>query len=234
MVSTIYEIAQSASTAAGLAQGANKEALQGKKVVTESVHSVADLSTEIQSASTVISELRSECGAIDSVLSVIKGIAEQTNLLALNAAIEAARAGEQGREFAVVADEVRNLVGRTQGATLEINGIIEQLQSKAKEAVNAIKNSAEIANVAVQQANKASEFLDMIADAVNAILDANDHIATAAEEQSAVSREIDERLVVIADLANGTNLLAADINRGNEALQKLGENITELMATFKV
>lgn len=234
MVSTINEIANSASTAASLAQGASKAAQQGKGVVTESAHSVGDLSTEIQLASSVITELDTECGSIDTVLSVIKEIAEQTNLLALNAAIEAARAGEQGRGFAVVADEVRTLAGRTQSATLEINEIIEQLQSKAKDAVNAISNSAEIAELAVQQANKASDSLDTISDAVNAISDANDHIATAAEEQSAVTREIDERVVVIADLANATNQLASDINSGNVTLQELGENVSELMATFKV
>ncbi|WP_028866120.1 methyl-accepting chemotaxis protein [Psychromonas aquimarina] len=234
MVSTINEIAHSASTAAGLAQGANSEALEGKKVVTESASSVENLSTEIQSASAVIIELDSECNSIDSVLSVIKGIAEQTNLLALNAAIEAARAGEQGRGFAVVADEVRTLAGRTQGATLEINGIIEQLQNKAQEAVSAIETSGSIAVIAVEQATKASDSLDAIADSVNSISDANDHIATAAEEQSAVTREIDERVVVIADLANATNEIASDINSGSDTLKKLGQNVSELMATFKV
>ena len=234
MVSTINEIANSAATAAGLAQGAHKEALHGKNVVTESADSVTNLSTEIQSASSVIIELDNECGSIDSVLSVIKGIAEQTNLLALNAAIEAARAGEQGRGFAVVADEVRTLAGRTQGATLEINEIIDQLQNKAKEAVAAIENSASIANIAVEQANKASDSLDTISDAVNAISDANDHIATAAEEQSAVTREIDERVLVIADLANATNERALHISNNSEDLKQLGQNVTEIMNTFKV
>ncbi len=234
MVSTINEIAHSASTAAGLAQGANTEALEGKKVVTESASSVENLSTEIQSASAVITELDSECDSIDSVLSVIKGIAEQTNLLALNAAIEAARAGEQGRGFAVVADEVRTLAGRTQGATLEINGIIEQLQNKAKEAVSAIETSGSIALIAVEQAQKASNSLDSIADCVNSISDANDHIATAAEEQSAVTREIDERVVVIADLATTSNQIASGINSGSDTLKKSGQSVSELMAAFKV
>lgn len=234
MVSTINEIANSAATAAGLAQGANKEALHGKNVVTESADSVTNLSTEIQSASSVIIELDNECGSIDTVLSVIQGVAEQTNLLALNAAIEAARAGEQGRGFAVVADEVRTLAGRTQGATLEINEIIEKLQNKAKEAVAAIENSASIADIAVEQANKASDSLGTISDAVNAISDANDHIATAAEEQSAVTREIDERVLVIADLANATNKGALHISNNSEDLKQLGQNLTEIMNTFKV
>lgn len=234
MVSTINEIAKSATTAAGLAEGASTEAQTSKAIVNESVQSVQDLSTEISNASTVIRELNNECSSIDSVLSVIKGIAEQTNLLALNAAIEAARAGEQGRGFAVVADEVRTLAGRTQEATLEINDIIAQLQKKANEAVSAISNSGDIANKAVEQANKASQSLDSISEAITAISDANHHIATAAEEQSSVTREIDERVVAIADLSDESTQLSSKISNGSDDVSALGVQLRELVKTFKV
>ncbi|MCP4325212.1 MAG: methyl-accepting chemotaxis protein [Psychromonas sp.] len=233
MVSTISEIAESATTAAGLAEGANTEAQSSKEIVTNSAQSVQELSTEIGSASTVISELNTECSSIDSVLSVIKGIAEQTNLLALNAAIEAARAGEQGRGFAVVADEVRTLAGRTQEATLEINGIIEQLQQKATEAVSAISNSDKIANNAVEQANEATQSLDTISEAIIAISDANHHIATAAEEQSSVTREIDERVVAIAGLSEESTQLSSKISNGSDDMSELGVQLRELVKTFK-
>ena len=234
MVSTINEIANSATTAATLAEGANGEAQTSKTIVTDSVTSVQKLSTEIINASSVISELNNECGSIDSVLSVIKAIAEQTNLLALNAAIEAARAGEQGRGFAVVADEVRTLAGRTQEATSEINTIIEQLQNKANEAVSAIATSENIAENAVEQASKASQSLDSISDAIIAILDANHHIAKAADEQSSVTREIDERVTAIAGLSEASTQRSVKINSGSEDVSKLGIQLRELIKTFQV
>ncbi|WP_022942866.1 methyl-accepting chemotaxis protein [Psychromonas hadalis] len=234
MVSTINEIAHSATTAANLAEGANTETQIGKSIVNDSAQSVQNLSVEIATASNVISELNAECSSIDSVLSVIKGIAEQTNLLALNAAIEAARAGEQGRGFAVVADEVRTLAGRTQAATLEINAIIAQLQNKANEAVSAIANSGDIAEDAVAQANKASLSLDSILEAIIAISDANHHIATAAEEQSSVTREIDERVVAIAGLSKESTALSSKISNGSDGLSELGIQLRELIKTFKV
>ena len=233
MVSTINEIADSATKAATLAEGANKEAQTSQTVVIESVQSVQDLSSEITSANKVIDELNEECSSIDSVLSVIKAIAEQTNLLALNAAIEAARAGEQGRGFAVVADEVRTLAGRTQVATLEINDIIEQLQSKANDAVIAISNSGNIANESVIQANKTRQSLDSISQAIMEISDANLHIATAAEEQSSVTREIDERVIAIAGLSDESTQLSSQISNSSDDVSELGVQLRELVKTFK-
>jgi methyl-accepting chemotaxis protein len=234
MLSTINEIANSAATAANLAEGASTDAKTTKKVVSNSVTSVQALSVEISGASTVITELNNECTSINSVLSVIKAIAEQTNLLALNAAIEAARAGEQGRGFAVVADEVRTLAGRTQVATLEINEIIVQLQNKANEAVAAIAKSSHIAEDTVNQTNEANKSLDAILNAIIAISDANHHISTAANEQSTVTREIDERVTAIAQLSEEATTRAVDINFGSEAISKLGTQLKTLVNTFKV
>jgi len=234
MLSTINEIANSAQTAANLAEGASDEAKTSKSIFNKSVDSVQNLSGEITGASTVITDLNEKCASIDSVLSVIEAIAEQTNLLALNAAIEAARAGEQGRGFAVVADEVRTLAGRTQVATLEINEIIAELQTKATEAVTAMSKSAEIAEDAVSQANAASNSLDSIADAIISISDANHHISTASNEQSTVTQEIDERVTAIAQLSEESTQRSEGINTGSDEVSKLGLKLTDLIKTFKV
>jgi len=234
MLTTINDIADTATTAATLTTNATTEVQASKVIVTESVDAVQQLSSEINSASTVISELENECKSIDSVLSVIQAIAEQTNLLALNAAIEAARAGEQGRGFAVVADEVRTLAGRTQIATQEINTIIAQLQSKANQSVVAIASSGSIAAGAVNEANKASLSLDSISETINAISDTTSQIATAAEQQSTMTQEIDERVSAIAVLSQQLSKHSVEIDNGSEGVSELGCQLRDLIKNFKV
>lgn len=234
MSATVQEVARSAGDASGAAMNADNEAKAGNSIVQNASHSIDELAREVESAASVIQQLAQDSDQIGSVLDVIKGIAEQTNLLALNAAIEAARAGEQGRGFAVVADEVRTLAGRTQESTQEIESMIDKLQTGAKNAVTAMETGQKKAVVGVDQTKQAGEALAAITRAVTTINEMNTHIASAAEQQSATTEEMNKNIININQLADETSSSADQSTAASAELSKLAADLQNLVNQFKI
>lgn len=234
MTATVQDVALNASTAATAAESADTNAIQGHEVVTENQNEIATLAQNVNEASIVIGELSKESENIGSVLNVIREIAEQTNLLALNAAIEAARAGDQGRGFAVVADEVRTLAQRSQESTEEIKVIVERLQQAAEQAVNAMQTGKEQAQKSVERSLIASDILKVIQDAISSIKDMNFQIATASEEQTAVSEEINRNIVNITEITKRTSDSTNQTVQAGISLTGAANRIAELVGKFKI
>ena len=230
MSATVQEIARNAASAAEAAEQADKETSQSKQVVVQTKQSINLLANEVEKATQVIHQLESDSDNIGTILDVIRDIADQTNLLALNAAIEAARAGEQGRGFAVVADEVRSLASRTQDSTQQIREMIEKLQGGAANAVAVMEGGSSQAQLSVQQATQAEESLQVVTKAVATINDMNMQIASAAEEQSAVSAEINRNIHNISQVSEET---AQGVQRSTELSGSVTGESNQLLALMK-
>ena len=233
MHATANEVAQSASLAADAAHHADEEALVGRDVSLQTIEAIESLASAVEHATGVIEALAKDSEEIGSVLDVIRSIAEQTNLLALNAAIEAARAGEAGRGFAVVADEVRTLASRTQNSTEEINNMVTRLQRGAVQAVEAMEAGRTEARAGVEQTLKTTACLESIVKAISTINDMNVQIASAAEEQSAVSEEITRSVVAIDDLTTETTDGAMQTTEASHEVARLASALQELLGRFK-
>ena len=198
------------------------------------ITTIENLASEIEHAKGVITQLETDSNNVSTVLDVIRGIAGQTNLLALNAAIEAARAGEHGRGFAIVADEVRTLAQRTQQSTEEIQKVTEGLQSGARKAVLVMEESCSRAQTSVQEAANTATALKEIKAAVEQISNMNTQIATAAEEQTVVTDEINRNITNISELTDQTVLGAERTAKATSELSRLAESVNRLLGHFKV
>ena len=234
MAATVQEVAQSASSAADEARQADADARTGSERVNSSLISIRDLAQDVGRAAEVIHKLETEAEGVGSVLDVIRGIAEQTNLLALNAAIEAARAGEQGRGFAVVADEVRTLASRTQQSTTEIQGMIEKLQCGARNAVSVMDAGREKAQASVERAESAGSSLIEITKAVASISSMNTQIASAAEEQSVVTAEINRNITEISVISDRNSQVSSEAAQASTVLSEYAGELDRIVQNFKI
>ncbi|AKH20086.1 methyl-accepting chemotaxis protein [Sedimenticola thiotaurini] len=234
MSATVQEVASSTSNTSQAADEVNHQAAEGQRAMEETMTGIRQLSETVEGAGSVIQQLEQHSVEIGTILDVINGIAEQTNLLALNAAIEAARAGEQGRGFAVVADEVRNLASKTQDSTEEINQMIEKLQSGSAQAVQAVNSAQQLARLAVEQAAKTGESLTHIHGSIERVNDMSTQIASAAEEQSAVTEEINRNIVQINQMTEQTAVGAKQTSAASSDQTRLATELQGLVGRFKV
>ena len=234
MSASAVEISRNAENAASAAKEVDDNGDRALEKVQRSSQEMAHLVKEITRACDVVSDVGTDVEGIVAILQVIESIAEQTNLLALNAAIEAARAGEQGRGFAVVADEVRNLASKTQGSTDEIQQMITKLQDSSHSAVKVMGQSIELSDSAEGSVNESSSALNEIASSVGVITDMNTQIATAAEEQSAVVKDISQRIVEISDQTSGLNEIAMLNNDAAEMLKHKTKDLEDIVGQFKL
>ena len=234
MFTSVKHIAEHAAEASESASQADKDAQSGSYVVNLTIKSINELAEEVESTADVINQLEGYTSNVGSILEAIRGIAEQTNLLALNAAIEAARAGEQGRGFAVVADEVRTLASRTQDSTREIQHVLEELQTTAKSAVDAMGRGNAMARKSVEQSSTAGLSLQHITERVAAITVENDQIASATEEQHQTSALIQKYVAEIHSMAKEASVSTSELDGVSQSIKDVTQKLIQITNQFKV
>lgn len=233
MANSIDQVALTSTTLSGSATQVSETTsqvlailAQGTSASNTSQHTIEDFDNEVTSMAADLALLQEECSRIGSVLEVIRGIADQTNLLALNAAIEAARAGEQGRGFAVVADEVRALAHRTQESTVEIHAMVEGLQEKSTNAVNAISRGQSLSRESLTHSAEVVDALDQIGQVFTEVDTLTSQIAQGTTEQQhstasindnmsmvvKLSRELNASLLSVSELAEMQQYTAAEVD----------------------
>ena len=234
MTSTVADIARNAMEASTETETANAKGQHGNAEVEGTIENINRLSTELNNASTIVKTLNDSALNIGKFLNAVKDISDQTNLLALNAAIEAARAGESGRGFAVVADEVRSLSMQTKTSTDEIEVMIKKLQSDASSAQLAMENGLTMVEKSVNDATQTGKDISEITNSIQHINQMNEQIATAAEEQSSVTEEINRNMINIQDGYAEMQISYQKLEEGCQLVDELAHELDNSVGAFKI
>ncbi|WP_273766144.1 methyl-accepting chemotaxis protein [Aeromonas hydrophila] len=232
VVSAMHQMSTTAVSVAGYAEQAAQESETATHHISTAQQTLSRARTEIHTlvedmhlADKAVAQVAQRSTNISRILDVIRAIAEQTNLLALNAAIEAARAGDMGRGFAVVADEVRALANKTRESTDEIGQLIGSLQTEVNSSQQLMSTGITRSASTVEGTEQAFEALNQVVTQIQQIHDHISQVATAAEQQSAVSDTINQNLMRIGDAAT---TLGQEANASHHLSEQLEQAATAL------
>lgn len=234
MSAGIAEVGNSAAGTEGNAREARELAVRGGEIAQHAKAEIELIAQTVERAAGVIHQLGERSTEIGGIVETIQAIAEQTNLLALNAAIEAARAGDAGRGFAVVADEVRKLAEHTSTATAEIRHIVAAIQDETRNAVQAVQLGSEQARIGAGQAAEVMAALDQIRIGADQTMMQVASIATAINQQGAVSADISDHARKILQMSSENAKRTRHTVEVAGQLDYMGQNLQEVGNVFKL
>jgi len=234
MSQTVLDVAKNSNNIASSGSQTLKIAIEGKKIVDQSVQEARETSNTVETSAAMIKALGERSRQIGEIVGVINDIADQTNLLAFNAAIEAARAGEEGHGFAVVADEVRKLAEKAADSTSEITAMIDAVQQEITIAADFIENARTKATSEASLSERAGQMLSRIVEETNGLELMVHQIASATEEMAGASESISKDIVAIAALSNETSNGSRQVFTVSEDLTKTAVGLQAIVKMFRV
>lgn len=234
LTSNADQVLQQAKTAEQQMNDALKQSDDLKTIANTTNQRISILVNELDATSEIMATLQKESDNIGGIIETIQSIADQTNLLALNAAIEAARAGESGRGFAVVADEVRMLASRTQESTAEINAMITSLQKQTQKAVADLNEGKTEATNCKEHTDTLLATLLLINQAIEQMHLMSLNIAESANEQSALSNEINFSIKDVVELGDYSNNKSLSTLSHSEQVASLAQKLDKSVDQFNL
>jgi len=217
---SLEEVSSSLEEMASMTKQNADNAIQAKNLAAEANTNAEKGREAMSRMSGAIGRIKDSSDQTAKIVKTIDEIAMQTNLLALNAAVEAARAGEAGRGFAVVAEEVRNLAQRSAVAAKNTADMIEE----------SVKNAEE----GVLIADDVAKSFTLIAESNRKVDDLIAEIAGASQEQS---QGIEQVNVAVAQMDTITQQNAANSEESASAAEELSsqaEELQNMVAEFRL
>ncbi|HEY4088084.1 MAG TPA: methyl-accepting chemotaxis protein [Bryobacteraceae bacterium] len=227
----ISERARQVATAAEATSSASASGLQSVRNTTQIMDSIRE---QAEAVATNVISLSEKTQAIGEIITTVNDIAEQSHLLALNAAIQAAVAGEQGRSFSVVANEMKNLAAQSKQATVQVRGILGDIQKGITSSVMLTEEAVKRADSGRQQANVADQTIRKLTDSVEESVRAFQQIVGGSSQQQIGFEQVTHAFRNISVATQQTATSTRQSEKAASNLSSLAQELRSAVARYRV
>jgi methyl-accepting chemotaxis protein len=216
------------------AQKAAEFARGGETAVDLTVEGMGGIRQQMSAVAESILSLSAQGQAIGEIIATVDDLAAQSKLLAVNASIEAAKAGDEGKGFAVVAQEVRSLAEQSKQATLQVRGILSDIQKATSSAVLATEQGSKAVEAGVRQSTSSGQAIRALAESIAGAAQASTQIAATSQEQFVGMDQVAMAMENIKTASTQTVSSTRQAETAAQQLHELGQKLKQLVGRFKV
>lgn len=223
-------------------EDAGAEVAMGKEKIDELIKQVSISDEASKKVSEELEKLMEYNGQMQSIIEIIDNITSQTSLLALNASIEAARVGEAGKGFAVVASEITNLADQTQGATVDIADLIQNISSELDmvvKVINYLMDNSKLQGIAATETASSFETIaskttdiqqqtEELSQLVGELANSNEAIVESIQTISAATEEVTAHSQATLESSDQNSSIVGDVGNMVDELQSLADKLNAL------
>lgn len=209
-------------------------AASGRSGLDSMENQMRGLTGATQSISSKLAVINHKASNINRIMTTITKVADQTNLLSLNAAIEAEKAGEQGLGFGVVAREIRRLADQTAVATLDIEQMVNDMQSAVSAGVMEMDKFTDTMRRGVEETANIGKQIGEIITRVAELMPRFQTVKEGMQSQSQGAQQINEAMVQLTGSTRANIDSLRDFNMATEAMNHAMRGLRDEIAHFKV
>jgi len=227
LVDTMEQVALKSQETAGFAS-------KGQTDLARMEEAMGSMEAASKSISGRLEAINEKAENITNVVTTITKVADQTNLLSLNAAIEAEKAGEYGRGFNVVAREIRRLADQTAVATLDIDQMVQEMQSAVSAGVMEMDKFIAEVNHSAEDVGRISLQLARIIEQVQALSPSFENVNVSMGQQSENAQKINLSMANLSEEMQQTMDSLRETYGAIEQLNEAARGLQDEVSRFKV
>jgi methyl-accepting chemotaxis protein len=208
-----------------LARASDESSRAGTSAVQDAVQAIHAMSEQAEGMARTVVTLVDRASQIATMMEHLRDFADESHVLALNASIEAVRAGEAGKGFGVVAKEVRILAERSRDATAQVQRMIGEIQTAARDSIAGVEESRRRSQVASGLAAKSGQAIERLSAT---LADSSSTATEIAGNTGSQGRQVDQIWGEMQNVLRATHEVASGIAQLRESSQSIARHADRL------